>query len=122
VDLRKFRTVEWAAEMVQLGWKERAEKRHRLFEWNNDCIVNLIHFVGRLYNTHLDLIVHTDASSLESAYTERYESLCREYTHLNYVRLNGMLTEYTQLIKAWVVRFSFDLFSSSADSPPIKTD
>ncbi|PLW30396.1 hypothetical protein PCANC_23267 [Puccinia coronata f. sp. avenae] len=103
VDLRKFRTVEWAAEMVQSGWKEHAEKRHRLFKWNNDCIINLIHFVGRLYNTHLDLIVHTDASSLESAYTERYESLCREYTRLYYVRLNGMLTEYTQLIKAWVI-------------------
>jgi hypothetical protein len=53
--------------MVQLGWEERAEQRFRLFKWNDDCIVDLIRFVGRLYNTDLELIVHTDASSLESA-------------------------------------------------------
>jgi hypothetical protein len=108
--------------MVQSGWEERAEKHRRLFEWNNDCIVDLICFVGRLYNTHLDLIVHTDASSLESAYSERYELLHREYTHLYYVQLDGMLTEYTQLIKAWLVSFSLNFFSGSADSPPRKTD
>jgi hypothetical protein len=108
--------------MVQSGWEERAEQRCGLFEWNNDCIVDLIRFGGRLYNTHLELIVHTDASSLESACSERSELLLREYTCFYYVQLNGMLTEYTQLIKAWVVSFSLDFFSGSADSPPRKTD
>ncbi|PLW14383.1 hypothetical protein PCANC_17460 [Puccinia coronata f. sp. avenae] len=103
VDLCEFRTVDMVEEMFQSGWEERAEKSRRLFEWNDDCIVDLIRFIGRLYNTHLDLILHTDASSLESAYTERYELLRREYTHWYYVWLNGMLTEYTQLIKAWVI-------------------
>ncbi|PLW20900.1 hypothetical protein PCANC_08657 [Puccinia coronata f. sp. avenae] len=89
--------------MVQSGWEERAEQRCGLFEWNNDCIVDLIRFGGRLYDTHLELIVHTDASSLESACSERSELLLREYTCLYYVQRNGMLTEYTQLIKAWVI-------------------
>ncbi|PLW53522.1 hypothetical protein PCANC_07201 [Puccinia coronata f. sp. avenae] len=71
--LCEFGTVKLVEEMVQLGWEERAEQRFRLFKWNDDCIVDLIRFVGRLYNTDLELI------------------------------LNGMLTEYTQLIKAWVI-------------------
>ncbi|PLW09932.1 hypothetical protein PCANC_23800 [Puccinia coronata f. sp. avenae] len=52
---------------------EKAAKCRHVFEWTNDCFVDLIQFVGFFYEKHHLMVDAHNCLSLEKAYKAVYE-------------------------------------------------
>ena len=76
--LKEHRSVAFVAELGH-SCLAPPDKPHLLFQWNNNCIIDLIRFTGHLHNAHLDLVESKDGKLLELAYAEEYALLQRSY-------------------------------------------
>jgi hypothetical protein len=91
------------------GGGEPADKRRRVFEWTDNRFIDLIRFVGRLYEKHREFVDTKDYIHLANAFIDAYGCIRGQYPRLSAVRLDAMLTEYCQLIKIWLVSPFFSM-------------